>query len=241
MSATRSIYPLLNIQSQYMSRVLINPYRFPVAAGGTIAFVVGVSAGSSTGNSVPTGAVDTTGANFLAMWVAYDDFGGVPTLSDSKGNTWTALTLQSGTAVVKGRMYYCESATVGSGHTFTATGSFNYPSLSVGAFSGVKVSSAFDAEDGNGNAATNSIQPTTGITPSLNNEVVLYGLSLNNTATASNPSGYTTAGATAGDGANHIGSFLAYKIQTTAGTEQPTWTWTGVTIAACGIACFKAA
>lgn len=219
-------------------------WKAAAAAGGTIVAGPAVSAGSSTGNSVTTGSIDTSGYSALFVWIAYDDFGGVPDLSDNKSNTWTAngspLTIRSGSAIVKGQLYFCLGATVGSGHTFTATGSFNYPTIAVASFSGVATSSAFDSENGAGGTSLSSLQPGS-ITPSVNNELVILGLSLNNTDTPTDPSGYTRASGTAGDAANHIGGFIDYQIQTTATATNPNWTWSTPTIAAAGIACFKAA
>lgn len=221
--------------------LIVNPST-TISAPAGITFVIGTSAGSTTGNSVTTSAIDTTGSNFLAIWVAYDDFGSAPVITDSKSNTWTPLTA-IGTSTPVGRFYYCENPNpvtgVGTGHTFTATGSFNFPTLCVGAWSGVRTSSSFDAQNGLGQNAVTSIQPGS-ITPSLNGELVLIGLGLNSADAASDPSGYSRASGTAGDGANHVGGFMDYKIQPTAGPENPTWTWTNSTTAVTSIACFKA-
>ena len=75
--------------------------------------------GSSTGNNATTSAIDTTGATLLVALIVTDTGGG--TMSDSKGNTWTALTAHSGGTTVTGQLFYVSNPTVGSGHTFTPT------------------------------------------------------------------------------------------------------------------------
>src|SRR4051812_10619033 len=75
---------------------------------------------SSASSGCTSGAIDTSGANFLVASVSFL-VGGTPVLSDSKGNTWTArTTVNGGTSAIK--EFYVTNPTVGSGHTFTISG-----------------------------------------------------------------------------------------------------------------------
>jgi hypothetical protein len=93
-------------------------------------------------NGATTPSIDTTGATLLVLNVS--DFTGGPgvTISDSKGNTWTALTAYTNTAgQMRERLYYAWNATVGSGHTFTSAGTGVYTTIAVASFSGIEAGS----------------------------------------------------------------------------------------------------
>jgi hypothetical protein len=205
-----------------------------------IAHVVSTSAGSASGTTVTTSSVNTTGANLLVVAVTYYGNTTDPVLSDSKGNTWTGLTAreQSGTTMSV-RLYYCVPTSVGSGHTFTAgPGGTSYPTISVSAFSGA-AASPYDQETGAATAGSvTSFQPGS-ITPSENNCVLVTGVSTGGTSHGVDSSFNATA--TDNVGAQHLGGGIAYKIQTTAGAENPTWSWATSSSKASAMASFKAA
>jgi hypothetical protein len=177
----------------------------PTAAGG-IAFVIGANQGS---NSNPTtGAVDTTGGNFVVVsgGIFNSAQGANPgTVSDSKGNTYTALTARNSGGKVTQALYYCANATCGPGHTFTLTNGFS--SLSVAVFSGVSAS-PFDQQSGVGsNTTSTTIQPGS-IAPGAANSLLVTGFTCN---AASSPaigidSGFTIGSQNAGTG----GSFRLF-------------------------------
>lgn len=192
-----------------------------------------VSAGSSDGSTVTTGAIDTTGATFLIAVVS--GFGTAPTLSDSKSNSWTALT-ERGLGSAAEKLFYVVSGTVGSGHTFTANN--NFPSVAVIAFSGSHAS-PFDAETGAGGSSS-TLQPGS-ITPAEDNELLVTGLSWNNANAASINGGFSIATQVAIAGGQHLAVAIAYLIQTTAAAANPTWTVTSGNDLATGMAAFKAA
>ena len=88
---------------------------------------------AGSGN-ITSGAIDTTGANFIIISLTELSSGGY-TISDSKGNTWHPLT-----ARVQGpdqRFFYAYNANVGTGHTFTGTGG-GFGWIGVEAFSGAE-------------------------------------------------------------------------------------------------------
>lgn len=109
-------------------------------------------------DAVTSSAVDTTGATILVVGLSRYQAGGAVTITDSKGNTYTALTAQASSNVAYSRIYYCPNPTVGSGHTFTGTGSESYFTIAAAAFSGVTTTSPFDVENG-------AVSPSSGAAP----------------------------------------------------------------------------
>lgn len=200
--------------------------------------VAHVAAGSGDTNNVTTGSITTTGANLLVLILGNLAAGAV-TISDSKTNTWTALTKQT-SEVNDSRIYYSQTTTVGSGHTFTATSVAQQPTINVMAFSG-SLTSPFDVQ--NGYATSGGLGETShatgSVTPSLNYELIVSGLCNNNGTTASINSSFTLV-----DTASSVGTVVnnsAYLVQTTATAVNPTWTFGGNDYAALTIATFKAA
>lgn len=201
-----------------------------------IAFVAGTNAASTDGNNVTSSAINTTGANFLILVVSSLSGTAQGTVSDSKSNTWTPLTLSDEGTFVRARFYYSPSATVGSGHTFTLTSTAGLPSISVASFSNVNAS-PFDVQNtANDNATTH---PTGSITPSQNNELAVTGISNNNGTMSSIDSSFNIVGTPAPSGGFNLGCGMAYLIQTTAGAVSPTWTGDTFSRSASVIASFK--
>lgn len=187
-------------------------------------------------NGGTTGSIDTTGASFLVLNVAWYDPGTAPTISDSKSNTWSALTKQTSTG--SSRLYYCASPSVGSGHTFSANGTGSYPSIQVLAFSGSH-GTPFDQQ--NGAASAGATLATGSITPSEDNELVIAGLVHgDNLGGAVSIDGGFTAYKNAFSSGNNMGGGIAYLIQTTATAANPSWSVTTSTQLAATIASFKA-
>lgn len=184
-----------------------------------------VQAGSSGGGSVTTGAINTTGANFIVINISYYSSGGAlgpPT--DSKGNTYTGLTDQTYSSFGQhNRLFYCANATVGSGHTFTWNQGTSYAIINVGAFSNVKLSSPLDQQNGSANTVSSTIQPGS-ITPVENNELVVTGVEQDDQAQTPTVSGATLLDSFHYIPANFLGGGLGYTIQTTAAAFDPTWT-----------------
>lgn len=206
-----------------------------------IALVANDSAQSTNSNGFTSGSIDTTGANFLIVHLSTNGTGG--SISDSKSNTWVPLTESGGGAFAarQSRLFYVENATVGSGHTFTVTGTAIFPSIEYAAFSGVATSTSFDVENKNANNFTTTIS-TGSVTPSVNDELVVTGISFDDNTGVAIDSGFTISDTEQLGGGVAIGGALAYLIQTTATAKNPTWSWTNSTFEnATTIACFKAA
>lgn len=193
---------------------------------------------SSTGSSVTTGAIDTTGATLLVVLVsAYQHAPG--TVSDSKSNIWQTLTRRNGTNADI-QLYYAYNPTVGSGHTFSVSGS-SYPSLFAAAFDGtVTTSAVFDQESGAGK--TDNTHSTPGsITPAGSGELFITGAGAANSNSLSfAASGGFTPNIDEQDlGSTYTGGALAYLVNTGSGAENPTWTVTNGDGPSSAMACFK--
>lgn len=196
-----------------------------------IALIASTSAGTAQ-NGGTISAIDTTGANLIV--VALSSYDVAAALTDSKGNTWTALTTRAvgGGSVV--RMFYCASPVVGTGHTFTASGANTYSTVSVVAFSGA-AASPFDQESGAASSASPGV-----ILPREDNCVFVTCQSQASSGTGASINGSFTA-SSVNHGGTFVGGGVAYKVQTTAGAENPTWSWSAGGTASVAMAVFKAA
>lgn len=194
---------------------------------------------SSSVGVATTAAIDTTGAKLIVLTAGMD---ANATVSDSKGNTWSALTQLSGGSDLNGnanaaRFWYCVNPTVGSGHTFTV--SQGYAAISAMAFSATGTPS-FDAQaTGGGSWSATNLQAATSLTPAAANGLVVSGVCLG--GLASSPSingGFTVASSVNGVSGTSYGVGAAYLIQTTAAAAQPTWSWTNAAGSATVLAAF---
>lgn len=203
----------------------------------TIAFVASVSGHSTTSNGFTTGSVDTTGSNFIVINLSTLASGGV--LSDSKSNTWTALTQQVGAfADRQGQLFYCENPTVGSGHTFSVTGTATYPALCIAGYSGVATSSSFDVQSGQPGGFGNNVTAVS-VTPGQDNELVIAGLTYDDASVATVDSGFTVAETQNNTGFGWTPGQLAYIIETTATAKAPKFSYTGASRGIVVMATFK--
>lgn len=200
-----------------------------------------VVAGSADTNNVTTGTLDTTGATLLVLVLS--NYNAVATtISDSKGNTWTALTGFNQASNAHCRIYWSVPTSVGSGHTFTASSTAGYPSISVSAFSGPVRTSPADQQNGAGGASALSVGS---VTPTEDNELLVTGVCCWTSGGGVGPSsvdaGFTFSVSILMDAVpNHYGGGSAYKIQTTAAAVNPAWTTTA-SVNAAVIATFRVA
>ena len=137
--------------------------------------IEGETYGNSGGGSGPTtsSSIDTTGADFLLVAVAYYAQGTLPTVSDSKTNTWQALTAYDNAGTSNVRLFYSYNPTVGTGHTFTVTHpSTPFMTYFVYALSGMDTtSSVFDTQNGAGTSG--SAYSSGYITPDESGELIV--------------------------------------------------------------------
>lgn len=175
--------------------------------------------------NVTTGSVDTSGADLVVAGLSWGT--GAGTITDSKSNTWSALTTQVDGSAVSTRLSYVQGGTVGTGHTFTGNASGQCPFIFVAWFSG-SVASPFDAETGADSAGAGATSKQPGaITPAGAGELFVTSTGTNGGAPA-----YTLSDATctmaitdsAGlSGGNAYGGGMGYCIHSGTGSINPTW------------------
>lgn len=190
--------------------------------------------GISSDSTGPSGSINTTGADFLVA-VATCAPGGTSTVSDSKSNTWNALTLRTGS--LNTCIYWCVPTTVGSAHTFQHANTGHYPSLEVSAWSGAKQTTPNDGSTGADLAGGSSGQAGS-ITPAENNELLIAGIAFNSTTTPTINGSFTISDYIL-NGGTHYGSAMAYLVQTSLAAANPTWS--GATLHTVALASFKIA
>lgn len=213
----------------------------PVPAAGTFSLLSSVTdfAGTSfnpSGNA--TGAIDTTGAGLLVFGAAYFPTATGLTVADSKGNSWTALTVTN-ISNAAFNIWYSVPTSVGTGHTVSLTGTNVYATRYFAAFSG---GAASPADQQSGTTGTSTTPTGSSITPGFSNELVVSGVAVNTnslTVSAIN-GGFTIIGSTfPGNSGNYIGGGMAYLIQTTPAAAAPAWTISSSSQWAVKMASFK--
>jgi hypothetical protein len=221
-----------------------------VAAAYTIAYCDG------TGNtSLTTPSINTTGADLLIVAAVCYTIAPTVSLSDNKTNTWYPLTAYGAASWANVKIFYAYNPTVGTGHTFSLSGSgspeMNCVGIAVLALSGMDItSSVYQASSDHGavedDAGDRTIQPGS-VTPANIGDVIVTvwnaGNSTQSTGPSINSSFVIPTGIGVGwayDGNNQdIG--IAYKIVSTTDAVNPTWSADSDTQYACSIAVFKAA
>lgn len=203
-----------------------------------IALVSKVTAAGLDGAT--TASIDTTGATLLVIAVSY---GAAITVSDSKGNTWTALTERNATSF-QHRIYYVANPTVGTGHTFTVSGSSVAAAFSASAWSGVVTTSPFDTQQG-GVATTATVAGigSANLVPSEANELIFASVGfLDSVSGFGANTGFTLVDHVNFSSGSNYGFGAVYQVQTTATTISNATVvsqWTGSTTAAVASATFK--
>lgn len=183
--------------------------------------VAHVSLLSTDGNGLTSASINTTGADFIVFVVIANN---TISVSDSQGgnsNTWN-LDVQE-TTFDRTFLYTCSPTHVGSGHTFTITGTSVFPAGFVAAFSG-SAASPFDQSNHNAALAGTTIQPGS-ITPGQDNELLIAGVYYQNGTdpAASVDLSFTITDQSQSSGGQHLGGGLAYLIQTSAAAKNPSW------------------
>lgn len=205
---------------------------FHTAAGGT-------SAGATTG------AQNSTGSDGIRLLVNHFTGGTYPTISDTKGNTYTKVVDQLGGTgnVYNTAWWYCDAPVVGTGHTFSALGTGSFATIAAIGFSGGASSSSLDQHSGAGTGTNGNVVTPGSVTPGQDNELILTGVLFNQSSqTVGVDSGFTLTDQGAPTSGFNFGIAIAYKIQTTATAVNPTWTATSATDGMAAVtATFKAA
>lgn len=203
-----------------------------------MATLIGARTASTTGTT--TSALDTTGATLLVAVCRYSGSPASP-ITDSKGNTWTALGGANSYLGLSGRMMYCVSpASVGAGHTWTVPAGVY--EMAVAAFSGT---GAFDSAV-NATYGVPAASATGGPLNPINNNTLLIGgiHTYNSAADLSAPvvGGPWTETVALNPAANAIGVALAHLELGAHVSTSVTWSWSGGNAAGtAGIAAFALA
>jgi hypothetical protein len=216
-----------------MKRLLIVIAAFlllasPFQAYASLAFVTGAHGKGLQGAATPS--LNFTGVDLIVVGqVSYS--GNVTTsISDSLGNTYTALTQQAlgNSTIERTQLFYKQNPTVSSTMTFTP-GNVN-ADVYVEGFSG-SASSPFDVQNGFLNTVGGTSVNPGSITPSGAGYLVtaLGGMySGTNGALPVNGDGnYTTTDSSTMVGSVSFGGAFSYFIQGSAVATNPTFSWTG--------------
>lgn len=180
-----------------------------------------VSAEWANASGVTTTAYDSSGDNFIVVGITTSFSSDIDdsAITDSKGNSYTRVNPPS--PVTNGDsvgIYYSENPTVGSGHTFTFTGSLGtFGVITVGSFSGMNTSSTLDQQGsatGTGTTATAGSQTTTNA-DDLIIAVAQFGGGTDITFTAQNS--YATVDSR-GNLDTTASGWMGYKIVAATGT-----------------------
>ena len=179
--------------------------------------------------------VTTVGGNLIIVELSYNSLTTV-VLSNSKGNTCTALTPRS-ISNFTGVIYYCPNPTSATDYNFTVTGIGNiYASIAVRVWSGA-AAVPFDSE--NGATGTGTSIATGTVSPSENGELIVAMLAGNSTDTISVDSGFTISDQIPFVSYDHDALAVARLIQTTKRPVNPTFSWANSSYGIAAIACFK--
>ena len=195
---------------------------------------VNTKANSSDGNP-PTATLDSTGANAIVVGINGFD-GCLETMSDSKNSAtiWKLIGRRIVTGGPVSSIWFAggDGLVTGTGHTFTPVvqgGCHDYANVFVQVLTNATTTALANPLDQTHSTTgtSTSIQPAA-IVPTLDNEIIFAMLAAaGGTAitTISIDSGFTVVGTQNQSGTNYAGG-LAYKIQTTAASTQPTFSWT---------------
>jgi hypothetical protein len=180
-----------------------------------------------------TPALNTTGANLVVAVSGFYSGASPSAFSDSKGNVWTGVIgplagASSCTHVVS----FAIAPVVGSGHTFTISGTgSSYAGLVVAAFKN-SLTLSLDQVNSNANATQAGA-----ITPSSANQLIVATFAQTVAAVpVTIGSSFIITDNIVAVGATTYGATAAYLFQAAAAAVNPAWSETGP----CGLISFKA-
>ena len=196
----------------------------PTAAAG-FAYIDGeaTALGQNGGTS---GTFNSVNANLIACAVASYSSVTVDAshVTDLETNTWTLRETQVATGS-RIQLYTAQptASDTNANHTVTVTQTNAYAAIVCATFSGAHATTFDLVDKGSGGGTT--ISPTTGITPSVANALVVTLLSGDGAEGAvTTPTNYIIVGNVAYGGSNNFPSSLAYRILGAASAQDPEWT-----------------
>jgi hypothetical protein len=186
--------------------------------------------GTNGGTSAST---DMTGADtFVVVLITAD----VETVSDSEANTYTLVKSQ-GTI----RIYVARNATSSNSMTFTVSGTNIFTAAIFLGYSGGKLSSPIEDQTNGANYSGQTSNQPGSVLPTQDDELIVCTV-----ATDADPGGSFTINIDSSFTPDPMlvkdlfggGCFVAYKIQMSAGAENPTMSWTNSVSGSSAIASF---
>jgi len=175
--------------------------------------------GNISGGGGTSGAIDTTGAKSIIIAAGNRGVNAF-TVSDNKGNTYIALT-DYNNGWGSAQIFYCLTPTVGTGHTFTLSGTNSQVAGIIYAFS-----ETLTFHSVNGASVSFSTSLSTGsVTPSANGALIVTcsgGSTVVTTDTVTPGFGTVTNIPIASGNTN---TSAAWQIQATAAPIAATWTY----------------
>lgn len=201
-----------------------------------MALIANTYAAGVNGGTTPS--VNTTGATFLV--VSTSEFtGGTVTVSDSKSNTWSSSIASGTDSSPDTTIWYVANPTVGTGHTFTVSGTSSYATICVQAHSEVVTTSPFDVSNSTFGFSSSSPYSASSITPSADGYLVIAAFGHNVGSAVTVGSSMTITDDRPLVGGTSFGNTLAYLYQTTAAAINPAFSFTGTTNCSSVVAAFE--
>jgi hypothetical protein len=206
----------------------------------TYAAAFGTSSGATTG-------ITTTGATLLVCGTGLGSTGTAPTVTDSKSNTWNALTAYQFTGSGFAQIYYAYSHSggalaTGSGHTFTFswTGSTR-GAIACAAYSGsLTTSSVFVSGTDKGNSSSGTTVQPGALTAAQSGNLLFTVLSGNGVGSTGISIDHATSGFTVqASTTSQWNAGIADYINPPLTSLNPTWTDLGDSDIAAAVAEFS--
>lgn len=194
-------------------------------------------------NGFTSASVDTTGASLLVLAVVSYAVSPVVTgsISDSKGNTWTALTASTVTADTQTQLFYVANPTVGSGHTVTINQTGCFCAATFSAWSDIATATPVAGENGATSSSATSIQVGS-VTPANGGDLCLTAVGLGGSySSLAIDSSFSIQDQIAYSGGVNYGIGVASLVTSNTNAQNPTWSWSSAVSTAARHAIFKAA
>lgn len=176
-------------------------------------------------NGATTSAINTIGATLLILAISAYTGGPADNPDDSAGNTWTPLTTYAQAAgSFRVTIYYDASPTTSATHTFSNSGTGNYTSIAVIAFSGTGAT-PFNTENG-ADSVDAALGLQTGAITVADGDLVISAAGIYFGApsvTLSVDGGLTITDQVHNAGVSE-GIALAWGVKSGSGGINPTWT-----------------
>lgn len=174
-------------------------------------------------NGGTTTGINTTGARLLVVHVGSFS---PAVVSDSRGNTWTSLTVRDG-GDPRSQIFYCLNPSVGVGHTITVTGAESYAAISILVFDDAVT---FAAESG---ATAIGVAVSAGsLTPQVGSLMICGQCLGADSASEAVSSPYVSTASRPYQGGAAMASYLSWHMAGIASALNPSWTGASVQRAA---------